>query len=112
VTASVDAGARLAAGGQIRQALLPPTVLASNVSVNSPAFREEIFGPVAPVTPFDTLDQAVELARDTRVRLVTRHSHARRDERHRARANGSPAERCTFNDQKRSATRSSIRSAA
>jgi benzaldehyde dehydrogenase (NAD) len=35
------------------------------VPVASPAFREEIFGPVAPVTPFETIEQAVELARDT-----------------------------------------------
>jgi benzaldehyde dehydrogenase (NAD) len=64
VTASIDAGARLAAGGKFDKLFYRPTVLA-NVPVNSPAFREEIFGPVAPVIPFDTIDQAVELARDT-----------------------------------------------
>ena len=64
VTASVDAGARLAAGGKYDKLFYQPTVL-SNVPLGSPAFREEIFGPVAPVVSFDTIDQAVELAKDT-----------------------------------------------
>jgi benzaldehyde dehydrogenase (NAD) len=64
VTASVDAGARLAAGGKYDKLFYRPTVLA-NVPLGSPAYREEIFGPVAPVIPFESVDQAVELARDT-----------------------------------------------
>jgi benzaldehyde dehydrogenase (NAD) len=64
VTSSVDAGARLAAGGKYEGLFYRPTVLA-DVPTKAPAFRDEIFGPVAPVVPFDTLDQAVELARDT-----------------------------------------------
>jgi benzaldehyde dehydrogenase (NAD) len=64
VTASVDAGARLVAGGTFEGLFYRPTVLA-DVPLGSPAFREEIFGPVAPVVAFDSLDQAVELARDT-----------------------------------------------
>jgi benzaldehyde dehydrogenase (NAD) len=64
VTASVDAGARLAAGGKYDGLFYRPTVLA-DVPFGSPAFREEIFGPVAPVVAFDTPEQAVELARDT-----------------------------------------------
>jgi acyl-CoA reductase-like NAD-dependent aldehyde dehydrogenase len=42
----------------------PPTVLAP-VEPTSPAWREEIFGPVVAVVPFDTEDQAVALANDT-----------------------------------------------
>jgi acyl-CoA reductase-like NAD-dependent aldehyde dehydrogenase len=42
----------------------PPTVLAGR-SVDEPAWREEIFGPVASVLPFDTEDEAVALANDT-----------------------------------------------
>lgn len=61
VTASVDAGARLAAGGRYDRLFYRPTVLA-DVPLSSPAFRDEIFGPVAPVVAFDTIDQAVELA--------------------------------------------------
>jgi benzaldehyde dehydrogenase (NAD) len=37
----------------------------ADVPKTAPAYGEEIFGPVAPVIVFDTLDQAVELARDT-----------------------------------------------
>ena len=42
----------------------PPTVLAP-VEPTAPAWREEIFGPVVAVVPFDTEDQAVALANDT-----------------------------------------------
>ena len=42
----------------------PPTVLAP-VSLDSPAYTEEIFGPVVTVTPFDDEAHAVELANDT-----------------------------------------------
>jgi acyl-CoA reductase-like NAD-dependent aldehyde dehydrogenase len=42
----------------------PPTVLAP-VDPASPAWREEIFGPVVAVVPFDDEDQAVRLANDT-----------------------------------------------
>ncbi len=64
VTTSVEAGARLATGGQYKGLFYKPTVL-GNVPVSSAAFKEEIFGPVAPVVPFDDLDHAVALARDT-----------------------------------------------
>jgi benzaldehyde dehydrogenase (NAD) len=64
VTASVDAGAKLVAGGKFEGLYYRPTVL-GDVPLKSPAFREEIFGPVAPVVAFDTIDEAVELARDT-----------------------------------------------
>jgi betaine-aldehyde dehydrogenase len=42
----------------------PPTVL-SPVDPNSPAVREEIFGPVVAVIPFKDEDQAVRIANDT-----------------------------------------------
>jgi benzaldehyde dehydrogenase (NAD) len=64
VTGSVDAGARLVAGGKYQGLFYRPTVLA-DVPRKAPAYREEIFGPVAPVVAFDTVDEAVELARDT-----------------------------------------------
>jgi benzaldehyde dehydrogenase (NAD) len=41
-----------------------PTVL-GDVSVDAPAYREEIFGPVAPVTAFSSLDEVVDLAAGT-----------------------------------------------
>jgi benzaldehyde dehydrogenase (NAD) len=64
VTASVSEGARLVAGGTYDGLFYRPTVLA-DVTRRAPAFHEEIFGPVAPVMPFDTIEEAIELARDT-----------------------------------------------
>ena len=64
VTSSVGAGARLAAGGTYEDLFYRPTVLA-DVPLDSPAYTEEVFGPVAPVVAFDTVDDAIRLARDT-----------------------------------------------
>ncbi len=61
VTDTVGAGARLAAGGTYEGLFYRPTVLA-DVPTDAPAFTEEIFGPVAPVVPFDSIDEAVKLA--------------------------------------------------
>jgi benzaldehyde dehydrogenase (NAD) len=64
VTQSVDAGARLAAGGTYEDLYYRPTVLA-DVPTTSPAYTEEVFGPVAPVVRFDSVDEVVRLAADT-----------------------------------------------
>ncbi|HEY2552853.1 MAG TPA: benzaldehyde dehydrogenase [Streptosporangiaceae bacterium] len=64
VTSSVDAGAALLAGGSYEGLFYRPTVLA-DVPLDAPAYAEEIFGPVAPVVPFESLDEAVELASGT-----------------------------------------------
>jgi benzaldehyde dehydrogenase (NAD) len=64
VTSSVAAGARLAAGGTYEDLFYRPTVLA-DVPLDSAAYNEEIFGPVAPVVTFDSVDDAIRLARDT-----------------------------------------------
>jgi len=64
VTTSIDAGAMLLAGGTYQGLFYRPTVL-GDVPVSAPAYAEEIFGPVAPVTPFDSIDEAVELAGGT-----------------------------------------------
>ncbi|WP_327035338.1 aldehyde dehydrogenase family protein [Micromonospora ureilytica] len=64
VTASVDAGARLAAGGTYEGLFYRPTVL-TDVTPATPAYAQEIFGPVAPVITFADQDEAVELARQT-----------------------------------------------
>lgn len=60
VTSSVAAGARLAAGGTYEDLFYSATVLA-DVTPDHPAFKEEIFGPVAPVIKFSTIDQLVQL---------------------------------------------------
>ncbi|HEY7144507.1 MAG TPA: benzaldehyde dehydrogenase [Streptosporangiaceae bacterium] len=64
VTGSVQAGAALLAGGSFDGLFYRPTVL-GEVPVSAPAYAEEIFGPVAPVTPFDSADEAAELAGGT-----------------------------------------------
>ena len=43
---------------------LPPTVVESR-STDEPVWREEVFGPVVAVMPFDDEDEAVRLANDT-----------------------------------------------
>jgi benzaldehyde dehydrogenase (NAD) len=61
VTATVGAGARLAAGGTYRGLFYQPTVLA-NVTPDMPAYADEVFAPVAPVLKFATSDEAAVLA--------------------------------------------------
>ncbi|GIM96165.1 aldehyde dehydrogenase family protein [Paractinoplanes toevensis] len=64
VTASVGDGVRLAAGGEFDRLFYRPTVLAG-VTASTPAFAREIFGPVAPVARFGSIDEAIALATDT-----------------------------------------------
>src|SRR6266516_3066670 len=61
VTASRDAGAKVAAGGEYDQLFYQATVLADSPPT-SPAFTDEVFGPVAPVTRYSSVDEAVRLA--------------------------------------------------
>src|SRR5699024_7616367 len=53
-------GARLVAGGPGEGAFVPPTVL-TDLTPSNPAWSQEIFGPVAPVATFSTLDEAAEM---------------------------------------------------
>jgi benzaldehyde dehydrogenase (NAD) len=64
VTASVEGGATVRTGGTFEGLFYRPTVL-GDVPVETPAYREEIFGPVAPVTPFSSLDEVAALAAGT-----------------------------------------------
>jgi succinate-semialdehyde dehydrogenase/glutarate-semialdehyde dehydrogenase len=65
-------GAKVVLGGK-RSSLGPcfvePTIL-SQVSSNMRVFREEIFGPIAPVFKFDTEQEAIALANDTEFGLA------------------------------------------
>ena len=61
VSNTVAAGATLLAGGTYEELFYRPTVL-SNVPTTSPAYCEEVFGPVAPVVSYSSLDEAVALA--------------------------------------------------
>ncbi len=64
VTGSVDAGARLAAGGTYQGLFYQPTVLA-DVAPAMPAYASEVFGPVAPVLRFSTPGEVAKLAADS-----------------------------------------------
>ena len=64
VDASVKAGAVVEAGATHEGLFYAPTVL-SSVAPGMRAFDEEVFGPVASVTVFDTDDEAVALANRT-----------------------------------------------
>lgn len=60
VDASVAAGAEVRAGGRAEGRHYLPTVLA-NLDPQMPVWRDEIFGPVAPVLVYRSVDEAVEL---------------------------------------------------
>ncbi len=64
---SIKNGAKLLLGGTLPHGngfYYPPTVL-TNVTIDSPSFHEEIFGPVASITSFDSEKEAVQLANAT-----------------------------------------------
>ena len=61
---AVKAGAKLRAGGHRKNAFIEPTVL-TDISPQTELFREEIFGPVAPLVAFQNLDEAIEMANDS-----------------------------------------------
>lgn len=60
VEETVAAGATLLAGGTHEGLFYQPTVLA-DVPLDSRAFSEEIFGPVAPVVGYETIEEAIEI---------------------------------------------------
>jgi len=64
VSDTVAAGATLAAGGTYDELFYRPTVL-TEVPRSAPAYADEVFGPVAPIVAFDSLDEAVALAGDS-----------------------------------------------
>ena len=66
---SVAGGARLVIGGGHEGLFYEPTVLA-DVTQDLPAFTDEIFGPVAPVTTFRTDEEAIALANSSAYGLV------------------------------------------
>lgn len=70
---AVSRGARLLTGGKPldREGFyFPPTVIAS-VPTDAEISRNEIFGPVAPITVFESEEEAIALANDTEFGLIS-----------------------------------------
>lgn len=70
---AVDQGATVACGGEVDHDLgsdgvLVPTVL-TNVTPEMEVSRSEVFGPVVALAGYDTLDEAIAMANDTRYGL-------------------------------------------
>lgn len=71
VQKTINAGARVLTGGKPLQRpgnFYAPTVL-TNIPEDSPAYREELFGPVASVFRAKDLDHAIQIANDSRFGL-------------------------------------------
>ncbi len=64
VDQAVADGASVVSAGERNGAFFPPTVL-TGVSPDSPAYREELFGPVATMYKVASEDEAVKVANDT-----------------------------------------------
>ena len=61
---AVAKGARIALGGRVQGRFVEPTILLG-VTPQMLVYQEETFGPVVPVIPFDSDDEAVAIANDT-----------------------------------------------
>jgi succinate-semialdehyde dehydrogenase/glutarate-semialdehyde dehydrogenase len=59
-----ESGAKILIGGHRNKLFHEPTVI-DEVTTDMLVFREETFGPVAPITTFSSLDEAIELANAT-----------------------------------------------
>lgn len=73
VQRSVEAGARVLLGGarsELGPCFYQPTIL-TGVTADMAVFRNEIFGPVAPVVTFDTEEEAIAIANDTEFGLAS-----------------------------------------
>jgi aldehyde dehydrogenase (NAD+) len=64
VTEAVEQGADLLTGGTYKGLFYQPTVL-TNVDRNMRVFREETFGPVAPIITVEDEEEAIEVANDS-----------------------------------------------
>ena len=69
---AVDKGANVLIGGQrnnIGDCFINPTIL-TNVDKSMRVYKEEIFGPVAPILKFKTEEEAIKIANDTEFGLA------------------------------------------
>jgi len=61
---AVAKGAKIELGGKVNGRFVEPTIL-TGVTPDMKVYQDETFGPVAPVIPFRTDDEAVAIANDT-----------------------------------------------
>ncbi len=61
---AVTRGATVRAGGTRSGTFIDPTVI-TGVAADSLVLTEETFGPVIPIVPFETVDEAIEMANDS-----------------------------------------------
>nr|WP_246813285.1 NAD-dependent succinate-semialdehyde dehydrogenase [Neptunomonas phycophila] len=72
VESAIAAGAKAVIGGarDPQGACFYPATILTNVTPDMAVFREEIFGPVAPVFSFETEEEAIAMANDTEFGLA------------------------------------------
>lgn len=61
---SVEMGAVVLCGGRVEHGIFLPTLI-SNVTLEMPCMQEELFGPVLPIFPFDSMEQAIKISNST-----------------------------------------------
>ena len=61
---AVKKGAKIALGGNVNGRFVEPTIL-TNITPDMKVYQEETFGPVIPVIPFRTDEEAIAIANDT-----------------------------------------------
>lgn len=52
-------GGRILCGGTVKDGRIAPTLM-DNLEPDAPVMQEEIFGPILPILPFDTLEEAMD----------------------------------------------------
>ena len=70
---AVESGAKVLCGGKVVEGpgyFYEPTVL-TDVPTDARVYREEIFGPVAPITTFRTVEETLEMANSTEYGLAS-----------------------------------------
>lgn len=65
----VEQGGKIVLGGKRKKAFISATIIDDVPADSDVAIDEEIFGPVVPVIPFDTIDEAIEIANKSKFGL-------------------------------------------
>ena len=65
VADAVSRGGEVVSGGDVTQGLIYEPTVIKNADASMRIFKEEIFGPVAPVFKFETEEEVIELANNT-----------------------------------------------